>query len=332
MLYGRTVLVDEMSMCDIVVFCYLLNAVGPDGHLLLVLDPDQLPSIGPSGFMQQILRLNPYGIAICELGKVHRRKVAPGKFDLAESIRNGKFPVEEILKDATITLDPDISAEHIVNKVRELKDSGVSIGDIMVLCPGRSGVNGADTLTGQLQKLWNPDGAKIADTNYRVGDIVINVRNDYADLKKRRRAWDKLRHPDRKDNIFNGYRGIIAPGANKGTVTVQYTTPSCPVSVPYTAEELRYWVEPAYALTVHKAQGGEAKHVIFVLPGIKYRAMLYTAATRRKETICLMGSVEHFTKSAEEKETPPLTKFVQRYLEILDIDMGEEPSDIWIKI
>ncbi len=328
-LYGSKVLVDEMSMCDIVAFCALLNAVGPDGQIIMFIDPGQLPSIGPSGFMQQILRARPSGITICELDENYRQTNGGGAnkiLDLAEGIRDaddGKF-TEKLLRlaqDKAITLDPDISVGHIIEKVKELKDAGASVEDIMVLCPKRIGNNGINALMDGLQKLWNPNGKSIASitagTAYRVGDIVMNIRNDYADLhedgkKRHARPWDKIRHPERKENIFNGYRGIIA-GVEKETVAIQYRTQKGPVPALYTVGELRYWTELAYVLTVHKAQGGEAKHVILVLPHANDRALFYTAITRSKETLCLMGAVENFIKSAEKKPIPPFTKFVQRY-------------------
>jgi exodeoxyribonuclease V alpha subunit len=352
-LLGSFAIVDEMIMCDIIAFAHLLNAIGPNGHLLIVTDEAQLKAPGPGGYVQQIVRLRPEGIAICRLGVTddgddicYRTRDDAGKpvsaiFEFANAVRKGEFP--EIVPGGPITLDENNKIEHVKEIVKNLHDSGASVEDVYVLCleKGYRKDNTTSSLNPLLREIWNPDGDPIANTDYRIGDVVINIQNDYADLHRedgieesnaeckknkkkgpRPKPWDQFRHPDRNRDVFNGYRGTIID-ANDDTVKIQYRDPKDPVKpleLLYTTKELLYWIEPAYAMTVHKAEGGEAKHVIFAIPkGDKWiksrdRSILYTAITRARESLDFLGPKKAFQDLAIRENMPPLTKFVQRYL------------------
>jgi exodeoxyribonuclease V alpha subunit len=307
-------IVDEVSMCDITALAHLACIICPGTHLVLIGDPAQLPAVGPSGFFQQIIRNKPNGIPLCYLKSSHRSKDDICNF--ANIIRTeGKVINPE---SDRIKFVPG-GIEEVILQAQGLKDK--PLDDIMIMAPLREDTR---ELNAKLQILWNSAGELIEDTDFRVGDPVICFKNDYADGK------DAYRHKNREIDIYNGYRGIITE-QDEDNFWVRFTTPEGPVEVPYTKYEAKYWLELAYAVTVHKAQGGEAKYaILLVTEKMKKmgKAMFYTAVTRASEQLIIVGGKEDIHEAARKTSVPPRTKFLQRFEEKLSYQTFEEDDDV----
>lgn len=307
----KIIIVDEMSMTDMPTFAALLHAIkdSPAVRLVLVGDTAQLPSIGPSGFFQQIAagELAAYGLPVTQLNTLHRSGDALVQFTTA--IRQGayldahQFPsvCESPLHEATIV---DIAAEF--------KAKGIGLGEILFLTPTKSGEYGVDRLNRILRPVFLKNPAHIADLPLCIGDPVIAIKNDYADRTVSRGHLFKIRHPGRNISIFNGTRGIIRTWDEaRESVAIEFNTPDGSVTMPYTAAEILSWVNVAYGLTVHKAQGSEANHVVFIKPrGNVGRNMIYTAATRAKQSIHLVGG--DWQEAVSRINPDPYSKFLFR--------------------
>jgi exodeoxyribonuclease V alpha subunit len=325
------VVVDEMSMCGVPAFHHLLHAVyqGSNGrgvHVVLVGDPGQLPAIGPSGFFHQICRLKPAGLPVVELRGYHRSGDAI--CDFANAVREGRFekgalaPVSDgVLADGTLLVLADArdrrALEKAVLRVAEAwKAAGLEPKDVLFLAPRR--FDGTDWLNVLLRKVWNPLGETLPDCPFAAGDPVVAVRNDYADVRSRSRLR-KRRHPGRTADVWNGTRGVVVSlkDGDPPEAVVRWGLPEGEVEVPYYLAEMPYLMEPAYALTVHKAQGGEARCVAVVGTSEMDRPTLYTAATRAREKLVLIGPVSLWEEAAAKVPPPAFTKFVWRYEQAL---------------
>ncbi len=302
------VIVDETSMCDIVAFAHLLGAVRDEVRLLLVGDPGQLPAVQASGFFQQIVRLRPERLPVVELTNNHRQGDA--LCDFARSIRGGAFPEPD---GRSIELVEELSSDAVIEAVERLRAEGHGAKDICVLSPTRSGPMGTDMLQRLLRKIMNPPAGN--SPVFEPGDPVLCWRNDYSD-SFRRGFLKAVRHPERAEDIYNGYRGRVLL-ADESEIWVEFETPSGTRKVPYTVDEAPHWLEWAYALTVHKMQGGEANCVVLVAQSPADRALLYTAVTRAKERLILIGPRAFWEKAATKTSLPPRTKFTQRYVNLL---------------
>ena len=194
--------------------------------------------------------------------------------------------------------------------------SAYGLENVMVL----TGTRGEEPVQGQLfgtrmlneflKKIANPNGEKIISSSFSVGDIVIARRNDYKDGRYSRstpRAIRALRPSERPD-VFNGTKGRII-SVEDDTVSVEMYFPAGTAVVPYKVLELDYYLEPAFAITVHKAQGGQANGVIYLANKKVKRSMFYTAFTRAKRKIVIIGKIDDW-----EESRIPLTFFKNRYL------------------
>ena len=277
------VVVDECSLCNIEVLAGLLSRLESNTktHLLLLGDPAQLPPIGPGGWFDQLV-----GGVVSQVPHIFLKTVfrntGPIK-TFAAKIRAGSFEPE----GKEITVEP-FSAKKIVAMVKENLSSG---NEPMILCPDVQGKWGTRELNAVLRPVFNPTGVPVEETGYWIGDKIVCRKNDYAD-SPRRGKMAKLRHSERTVDVYNGTRGqIVGYNPAEKSLVVEWAIGENVMSVPYNISELPYWIEPAFAVTVHRAQGMQADNVIFVSPGKNIsRAMLYTAVTRAKETITLLGA------------------------------------------
>lgn len=313
----QCIIVDEMSMCDIPTFYAFLYALKENttAHIVLVGDPAQLPAIGPSGFFQQMVR-GVLGdvVPVTTLQGNHRSGNSLNQF--AISIRKGTFALPA--HDESITALPE-SMTAIIETVQTLKDRGCSPLDMLVLTTRKHNPAGTQQLNIALRRVFLPHAKPIGKSAFFVGDPVIAIKNDYTErvLSANQKS---LRHPDRNIDVYNGTRGvIIAYNEETESVHVRYRNINGEYDTWYTVDELPAWIEPAYALTVHKAQGSEAPYVIFTRsrPGESVsRNMVYTAVTRAKKALWMVGSD---WQDAITKEMPdPYSKFAFRVKAIWD--------------
>lgn len=291
-LEADAVIVDESSMVDIMLFASLLRALPRSCRLVLVGDADQLPSVGPGNVFGDIIRSG----AVCtvRLTEIFRQAQESKIIRAAHSINHGELPE---LKNAggdfffLRRADSARAVETIVSLCSERlpKNMGIPPSEIQVLSPTRKHELGTENLNRVLQDALNPKTNEKKEKEYgtflfREGDRVMQIRNNY-DI-----TWRSSDGTTAGNGVFNGDVGLLrAIDYARETVLVEYDDKR----VEYLFEQLGE-LEPAYALTVHKSQGSEYSAVILAAldasPQLLTRSVLYTAVTRAKKLLILVGS------------------------------------------
>ena len=309
----KVIIVDETSMCTTNMFRHLLHAIHKNAHIVLVGDPAQVPAIGPSGFFHQLIRTKgtKLGVPVTILENVYRAENSTG-LNLAHSVRKGVF--SEDLIGGEVKVIERVSKEAIKKIAMSFDQQKIPLNNILFLTSKKKGAYGAKEVNKILQEVFNPKGEIIPESEMRVGDVIISERNDRAEDANG--YLKSLRHLGREDAVYNGTRGIIT-AFDGHTVYVKYDKEK---TVPYAVKELPIWVDLAYIITIHKAQGSEADHVVVINShGQKLnRNMLYTAITRFRKELYLIGKRESWKAAAEKAVPDPLTKFVFRVDDILN--------------
>lgn len=294
-------IVDEMSMVDSLLFESLLRAVKLGTKLILVGDSDQLPSVSAGNVLHDIIDSGM--IPFVALNKIFRQSDAGLIAYNAHEIINGNMPNLDS-KDADFFMidckDATKAAQTIVNLCAERLPKAYgfsSYDDIQVLCPSRKLELGTVSLNTRLQAKINPEeGVKSSISSggftFRVKDKVMQVKNNY----------DILWHRDdgeQGSGVFNGDIGIIEVIDNYAQlITVRFDDRVAS----YYGTDISQ-LEPAYAITVHKSQGSEFNCVILPLMNLQsqltYRNLLYTAVTRAKRILIIIGDRETVKKMVE---------------------------------
>lgn len=296
-LEADVIIIDEMSMVDLPLMHALLNAVVPGTRIILVGDVNQLPSVGPGNVLKDIIASACFSVV--KLTKIFRQA---GESDIvvnAHKINRGE-PVMLDNKSMDFFFlkrqEPDVIISVLLTLIQKKLPRYVEAEpyDIQVLTPMRKGLLGVERLNRILQEYLNPpDKSKkekeIGERIFREGDKVMQIKNNYQ------LEWEiQTRYGmtvDKGLGIFNGDMGIIRDiNTYEETVTVEYDEKR-KVKYPFNLlEEL----ELAYAITIHKAQGSEYPAVVIPLlqgPRQLYnRNLLYTAVTRAKKCVTLVGS------------------------------------------
>ena len=289
------IIIDEMSMVDAGLFYHLLKAVRSTARLILVGDKDQLPSVGAGNVLRDLI----------ESGKIHTTHLVniyrQGNDSLiisnAHLINNGKMPIiDNTSKDFFYESGKDLVAnsETIIDMVstRLPKYFGYKPQEIQVLAPMKAGPCGIDNLNKRLQMVINPhfSGVEIVSefTKFRVGDKIMQTSNNYEmEFVK----YEENGTMQTGTGVFNGDIGYITriePETHEVTVCFD-DGKICK----YTQADL-FQITLAYAITIHKSQGSEFDCVVIPLvpgaPIIITRNLLYTAITRAKKAVVLVGS------------------------------------------
>ncbi len=298
-LEADVVIIDEMSMVDIYLFQSLLEAVSVGTRLILVGDVDQLPSVGPGQVLRDLIESNCFSTVM--LKKIYRQA---GESDIvmnAHRINMGqKIALNNKSKDFFFLPRNDVQViyKHMIQLITEKLPKYVEAQpyDIQVLTPMRKGSLGVETLNEILQRYLNPaDPSKQEHTTgeriFREGDKVMQITNNYQ------LEWEIVsRYGIRIDSgsgVFNGDIGTIRRiREESSTVQVEFDEHRL---VEYTFSQLDE-IELAYAITIHKSQGSEYPAVLLpLLSGPKMlmnRNLLYTAVTRARKCVTILGSQE----------------------------------------
>ncbi len=275
-------ILDETSMLDLPLANRLLAAIPPTARLLLVGDGDQLPSVGPGSVLSDLIASGV--IPSVRLTEIFRQARNSRIVVNAHRVREGLMPERpdpgerEASDFHFIALDePERIAAVLVSLVRDRipRSYGLDpIEDVQVLTPMKRGLLGSGNLNALLRDVLNPgeEVARRGGRSFRIGDKVMQIRNDY----------DK--------DVYNGDLGRVAEAdPESGEVRVRYDDRI----VAYENAELDEIV-PAYAVTVHKSQGSEYPAVVLPLHTQHYmmlqRNLLYTAVTRGRKLVCVVGS------------------------------------------
>ena len=288
------VIVDEMSMVDIQLLHSLLLAIPKSARLIMVGDPDQLPPVGPGFPFGDCLRSGV--LPSVRLTEIFRQAQESLIVMNAHRVNRGELPqLRERKKDFFFL--PCRSEEETAATIRDLcqrrlpNNMGIPADQIQVLTPTRKGGVGTWNLNGLLQNALNAPSPekkerKFGEFSFREGDRVMQIRNNYDII------WKKLDGSAVGAGVFNGDIGILtAIDTAAETLTVVFDDKV----VEYDFTQLNE-LEPAYAMTVHKAQGSEYRAVVMsVWGGSQYlmnRSVLYTAITRARELLILVGREE----------------------------------------
>lgn len=284
------IILDEVSMVDIVLMHHFLNAV-PDGcRIILVGDTDQLPAVGPGSVLKDIIRSQK--IPAIRLDEIFRQAQTSMIIQNAHIINAGRLPdLRKQYSDFVFyELNDDTS---ITQKILDLctkdlpHESFDVLKDVQILSPMHRFLCGVENLNLMLQEQLNPkknqDELKYSSQTFRVGDKVMHIRNNY------------------QKNVFNGDIGFIQ-NINNEKLTVDYFDHI----VTYEKNELNE-LTLAYASSVHKSQGSEYKVVIIPLSTSHYimlqRNLLYTAITRAKQKVIIIGSKKALMTAIQSNRT-----------------------------
>ncbi len=295
------IIIDEMSMVDIQLMQSLLRAVNVGTRLILVGDTNQLPSVGPGNVLKDIIDSEHFNVV--KLTKIFRQAaesdiiVNAHKINRGETVDLGKRSQDFLFIRRE---DPDaIISASLTLMTRKLPDYvHANPLDIQVMTPMRKGALGVERLNTILQSYLNPPDPKKAEREsggviFRVGDKVMQIKNNYQ------MEWEirgKYGLPMSTGmGIFNGDMGIIREINTFGElVTVEFDEGRM---VEYTFKQLEE-LELAYAITIHKSQGSEYPAVIIPVHSgprmLMNRNLIYTAVTRARTCVCLVGLPETF--------------------------------------
>ena len=290
-LKADAVIVDEMSMVDVLLLNNLLKAVPPNARLILVGDPDQLPPVGPGSPFSDCLRSEQ--LPTLRLTEIFRQAQESLIVMNAHRVNHGEMPELRNVKSDFFFLRCN-SDEAVGQTIEGLcsqrlpKNMGIMPEHIQVLTPTRKGGVGTWALNRRLQAVLNPVAAgkkerQWGDFTFREGDRVMQIRNNYDIM------WKKTDGSAVGAGVFNGDIGNIAAIDNQmETMTVIFDDRE----VVYDFDQLGE-LEPAYAMTVHKSQGSEYRAVVLGAssgsPYLLSRSVLYTAITRARELLIIVG-------------------------------------------
>lgn len=327
-LEADVIIIDEMSMVDIFLMQALLKAVMPGTRLILVGDTNQLPSVGPGNVLRDIIASGAFQVV--RLEKIFRQAATSDIVMNAHKINKGeKIDLAKRSLDFLFIKrnDADAIIAATLTLIREKLPAYVNadINEIQVLTPARKGLLGVERLNAILQKFLNPpEESKIeketAGGIFREGDKVMQIKNDYQIEWEMRGKYGIA--TDTGMGVFNGDVGII----RRINTYTEYMEVEFEENkfVTYTFKQLDE-LELAYAITIHKSQGSEYPAVIMPMyPGprmLMNRNLLYTAVTRAKKCVCMVGEPEVFMlMEANDKEQERYSGLRDRIAELADTE------------
>jgi exodeoxyribonuclease V alpha subunit len=294
-LEGDLVVVDEFSMVDVPLMAALCRALPRNASLVLVGDPDQLPSVGPGSILADLLASG--AVPVVRLTEIFRQAEASRIVRAAHDVRHGRLPDEAAEKGADFAFlhreEPEEIARLVLRLVREEipRRLGLDpIRDVQVLAPMHRGSLGIRELNSALQAALNPprpDRAEIErfGTKFRAGDKVLQTRNNY----------DK--------DVFNGDIGrIVSIDPDDRLAVIEFDGRR----VAYEFGELDE-LEPAYAISIHKSQGSEFPAVVIPLAMQHFlllqRNLLYTGITRGRQLVVVAGQRKALATAVRQNDT-----------------------------
>ena len=305
------IIVDEFSMVDTWLANQLLSNISSNSKLLIVGDADQLPSVSPGQVLADLLKI-PL-LPQTKLEKIYRQSKDSTIVTLASQIQKGILPPDFIEKKADRSYF-EARSEHIPQMIERIVEaairSGIPAQDVQVLAPMYRGQAGIDHINQLMQNLINPAETEqiifeATDCQYRQGDKVIHLVNDA------------------ESNVFNGDLGHITD-----LLPAKYTdSKQDELTINFDGNEVIYprseWykIRLAYAMSIHKSQGSEFPVVILPITSSSHRMLqrnlIYTAITRAKSKLILLGEKSAFDFAVKNTGTARNTYLIQRFSDLL---------------
>ena len=305
------IIVDEFSMVDTWLANQLLSNISSNSKLLIVGDADQLPSVSPGQVLADLLKI-PL-LPQTKLEKIYRQSKDSTIVNLASQIQKGILPPDFIEKKADRSYF-EARSEHIPQMIERIVEaairSGIPAQDVQVLAPMYRGQAGIDHINQLMQNLINPAEKEqlvfeATDCQYRQGDKVIHLVNDA------------------ESNVFNGDLGYITD-----LLPAKYTdSKQDELTINFDGNEVIYprseWykIRLAYAMSIHKSQGSEFPVVILPITSSSHRMLqrnlIYTAITRAKSKLILLGEKSAFDFAVKNTGTARNTYLIQRFSDLL---------------
>ncbi len=296
------VIVDEFSMVDIFLFEALLKKLQQGTKLVLVGDKDQLPSVGAGNVLADIMHSGE--IECVTLDRIYRQAGESLIVTNAHAVNHGEMPIIDD-KTRDFFFLPLSDPERIAQKTADMVERAAGFIDVtpdrvQVLCPRKNGAAGSVNINKLLQNRLNPSsgGPTVEDEDYtyREGDKVMHVVNNY-DLEWKIASGYNYREGT---GVYNGDIGTIREiNKNRGDMTVEFEDGRVAVYTPDIYNQLVL----AYAITVHKSQGSEFDAIVMPItaggPMIMTRNLLYTAITRAKKMVVLIGDKYNIKKMVD---------------------------------
>lgn len=280
----KVLIIDEFSMVNINIFEKLLKACSNLEHLIILGDVNQLPAIGPGNLLEQMIQIS--FVKTYYLTKFFRSD-SIDIFNFFESVKKSQLPK---FKKGIVNLyewDKSVLVQNITKLFKKLiQEEGIE--NTIVLAPTYRGDYGLIELNNQIQNAINKDSQEVLKTQKQGKEIIFKLKDRVIQLENRT-----------QDNVYNGDIGeIVDFTKNKNTtetITVKFSNNGTDRFLEYTASEFRNEVSLAYGITVHKFQGSEIEHVIFlVLDSHSFmlnKKLLYTGASRAKKTLNIVTSI-----------------------------------------
>ncbi len=279
-------IIDEFSMVDAYLFSALLKASENVKKICIIGDEDQLPSVGPGSVLRDLIQSDVFPLV--RLNHIYRQKSGSDVISLAHEIRDGEVNFANLSNDVLFF---DCSSEQVkgilISVVQTALDKGYKMDDIQVLSPMYAGNAGIDVLNHTLQQQFNPPSSikrevKFGYTIFREGDKILQLKNQ----------------PD--DDIYNGDIGILVEIVPAKEAEDHKTTIIVDFLGNYVEFKPESWnnITLAYCISVHKSQGSE--YPIVIMPFVKQhmnmlqRKLIYTAVTRAKRSLVLLGDRKVF--------------------------------------
>ena len=282
----KVIIVDESSMIDIFLFSSLLNALRINVKLLLIGDANQLPSIGPGDILNDLLSFK----MVKRTCLNHIYRVQEGSYItyLANDIKERKVfdSFDNDYSDFKFIESNDDNIMYYLKEIcNRVNKKSINIENFQVLAPMYKGANGIDNLNELMASIFNPNNEKfkVGDKYYRIGDKVIQLVNDV------------------ENNVFNGDIGYIKD--------IEIVDKKMEITISFMGHKVKYKSGEfdrftlAYAISIHKSQGSEYDNVVVVLAKsfkrMFYNKLIYTAITRAKQSLIIIGSLESFNESVQ---------------------------------
>ena len=311
------IIVDEFSMVDTWLANQLFSNISSTSKILIVGDSDQLPSVSPGQVLADLLQIP--SIPQTRLERIYRQSEESTIVTLASQIRQGILPADFTQKKADRSYF-EIVSNQIPATIEKILDaairSGIPARDIQVLAPMYRGAAGIDAINQLMQELLNPlqkgqISFEASQFHYRTGDKIIHLVND-AEV-----------------NVFNGDLGYITdliPGKYTESKQDEIIIDFDGNEVSYPRNEW-YKIRLAYAMSIHKSQGSEFPVVILPITSASKRMLernlIYTAITRAKSKLILLGELQAFDYAVKHIGTARKTYLIERFSDLIETNIEE---------